>query len=551
MEIKKYTAIIRHWLWLIILGAIIASAAAYLYSSRKTPLYKSQATYEIDVAGGTASNSEYVGQLVANNLVPNYLRKIPTTDIASKTLAELADEYPSINELEPSDLLAMVSLNTPIDSSLILIEVVDIDAGRAAAIANTMGAVFAEESRLQQENDYSQPIGLLDSRLHDLDQEADRLRAEINALSDDPTAEEATESARLQRELADVSTSADSVFESRLALEVSMASSVVNFDLVEPARESPFPFSPKTKTNVILATIVGVMLTVGAILLIDYLDDSIKSPDDATSVTGAPTLATIAYIEGDKPPDRLITQKSPRAPISEAYRVLRTNLSFSAIDTGLNSMLVTSSSPGEGKSTTSANIAVVIAQTGRRVILVDADLRKPSQHKVFGVSNNHGLTTALLDNQTPVSTHLQPTKTPGLMFLASGPLPPNPAELLNSNRMKEVLDELLDSADFVLVDTPPVLTVADAAILAPKVDGCILVAAMGKTGQETLKISAERLLSTNSTLLGVVLNRLKSGKGNMYQSYGNDAYYAYEYGPSSPKPKSRRFLGRLSGSSSR
>ena len=550
MELKKYTALIRHWLWLILLGAVVAGGAAYVFSSRQTPLYRAEATYEIDVAGGTASNSEYVGQLVAQNLIPNYLRKIPTTDIATKTLEALADDDSNISDLTASSLLGKISLSSPIESSLINISVIDTDPGRAAAIANTIGEVFAIESRIQQEADFSQPIALLDTRLDDLQAEMSRLRKEIRELNEITTTEEQAEYDRLQRELTDAATSSDSVFESRLALEVSMASSFVSFDMVEPAKPNSIKISPKTNTNTILAAIVGAMLTLGVILLFDYLDDSIKTPDDATKVTGASTLATIAYIKGEKPSDRLITQTAPRAPISEAYRVLRTNLSFSAIDTGLNSVLVTSSAPAEGKSTTSANIAVVIAQTGRRVILVDADLRKPSQHKVFNASNNQGLTTALLDNNTPVSAHLQPTKTPGLMLLASGPLPPNPSELLNSQRMREVLDELLTSADFVLVDTPPVLTVADAAILAPKVNGCVLVAEIGQTGQDTLKESAERLRSTGARLFGLVLNRSKAGTGGYYQYYYSDRYYTYEYGPNPPEQKSRKgLLGRLSGSS--
>src|SRR5690606_12110832 len=151
-----------------------------------------------------------------------------------------------------------------------------------------------------------------------------------------------------------------------------------------------------------------------------------------------------------------------------AYRMLRTNLEFTAVDGGLKSVLVTSSSPGEGKSTTTANLAVVLAQAGKRVILVDADLRRPIQHKIFDMSNNHGLTTALLDSQSPATHHLQPTAVANLQLMSSGPLPPNPADLLDSQRMLQLLEELQQLADVVLLDTPPVLMVADATILAPR-----------------------------------------------------------------------------------
>ncbi|MCA9976139.1 MAG: CpsD/CapB family tyrosine-protein kinase, partial [Anaerolineales bacterium] len=234
----------------------------------------------------------------------------------------------------------------------------------------------------------------------------------------------------------------------------------------------------------------------------------------------------IAFIKGDKPADRLITHFRPRDPISEAYRVLRTNLSFSAVDKELQDILITSSSPGEGKSTTVANLGTVMAQMGKRVIIVDADLRRPVQHKVFSVPNNQGLTTALLDQQTPVMEHVQSTKIPGLSILASGPIPPNPAELLNSHRMAHVMNELRLGADLIIFDTPPALTVADASILAPQVDGCILVVEVGKTRRDTFLQAVQRMQKTGANLFGTALNRLQPGRGGYYYDY---YYYYYHY----------------------
>lgn len=342
-------------------------------------------------------------------------------------------------------------------------------------------------------------------------------------------------------------------YDARQTLELERARGTDSFIQIEKA-VAPHPdanISPNPIPNTILATIVGGMLALGVVLLIEYLDDSVKTPDEIAAYTGLSTLATISFIDGENPSDRLISNHAPRDPISEAFRVLRTNLNFAAVDTDLRKILITSSAPGEGKSTTTANLATVMAQTGRKVILVDADLRRPSQHKIFEVSNNQGLTTALLDSSTPVTYHLQQTIVRDLRIMASGPLPPNPAELLNSHRMKDVLDGLLEEADILLIDTPPVLTVADAAILAPNVNGSVLVAEVGQTSRDALLESAERLKTMGAHVFGLVLNRSKRGKAGYYQYYYDNRYYTYEYSSQKPGQRApRRLLGWLTGSNS-
>ncbi|MDO8671987.1 MAG: CpsD/CapB family tyrosine-protein kinase [Dehalococcoidia bacterium] len=206
--------------------------------------------------------------------------------------------------------------------------------------------------------------------------------------------------------------------------------------------------------------------------------------------------------------DRLVTFSNPRSPIAEAYRQLRTNIQFSSLDKTLRSLLVTSTSPEEGKSTTLANLAVAIAQTGSRVILVDCDLRRPTIHSIFGLGNAAGLTSVVLD---PASRHLplQDSGIENLQILSSGPLPPNPSELLGSRRMGEVIDLLESEADMVLFDSPPIIAVTDAAILATRVDGVILVINAGKTKRELARKAKALLEKVNANILGVVLNNMK------------------------------------------
>jgi non-specific protein-tyrosine kinase len=203
----------------------------------------------------------------------------------------------------------------------------------------------------------------------------------------------------------------------------------------------------------------------------------------------------------------------PRSPISEAYRTLRTNLDFASLDQALKTLVVTSVGVSEGKSTMLANLAVVSAQAGRRVVLADADLRRPTLHEVFGLDNDIGLTTLMMDEAALASPPLRDTGIKGLSVLTSGPLPPNPAELMGSRRMEEVIAALAEEADQVLFDTPPVVAVTDAAVLATKVDGVILVIRAGKTRREYARMAVQRLEQINARLVGTVLTNVQLGAG--------------------------------------
>jgi capsular exopolysaccharide synthesis family protein len=213
----------------------------------------------------------------------------------------------------------------------------------------------------------------------------------------------------------------------------------------------------------------------------------------------------------------LITLSEPRSPISEAYRTLRTNLDFAGLDQTLKTLVVTSAGVGEGKSTTLANLAVVSAEAGRKVILVDADLRRPTLHQIFGLDNGEGLTTAMMDESSLAAPPLQETGVTGLLVLTSGPLPPNPADVMGSRRMEEVIATLAEQADQVFFDTPPVVAVTDAAVLATKVDGVLLVVSAGKTRRDYARTAVQRLEQINARLVGTVLTNVQMGAG--FQGY--------------------------------
>ena len=209
-----------------------------------------------------------------------------------------------------------------------------------------------------------------------------------------------------------------------------------------------------------------------------------------------------------EPSDLLITISSPRSPISEAYRTLRTNLQFASLDKPLQTLLVTSPGPEEGKSTMLANLAVTMAQGEKKVILADCDLRRPSLHTLLGLPQEKGLTTMMLDDEAMRNPPLLETQVPGLQLLASGPLPPSPSDLLGSRRLDRVLEALKERADVVLLDAPPVVGVSDAAILATKVDGVMLVVSAGHTKRESVQASKAMLDRVNANLIGAVLTNV-------------------------------------------
>ncbi|WP_304942515.1 CpsD/CapB family tyrosine-protein kinase [Vallitalea guaymasensis] len=220
----------------------------------------------------------------------------------------------------------------------------------------------------------------------------------------------------------------------------------------------------------------------------------------------------------------LITYKEPKSPISESYRMLRTNLHYLNIDKENKSIVVTSSNPGEGKTTTMANLAITMSQAGQKVLLVECDLRKPRVHKTFGIDNTQGLVNIIVEKK-PVKDVLHSLESiPNLDIITSGPIPPDPTELLESSIMKELVNKFREEYDVVLFDAPPVCSVTDAAILSSLVDGVILVIASGETNIESAKLAKKLLEKVNASILGVVLSKADISKSGGYY------YHYYEYG---------------------
>ena len=282
--------------------------------------------------------------------------------------------------------------------------------------------------------------------------------------------------------------------------------------------------APKKLNNLVYASLVGLMLGLCFALLQEFLDDRINSPEDARRIVGTPALGYVPMIENEEA--RLLSGSRSGGSVLESYRVLRSNVRFAAVDTPIHSLLITSTVPGEGKSVTAYNLAVAMALDGRNVILVDTDLRRPTMHEKAKVAQQPGLTNVLVGH-TSLDDAIKETNIPGLRVLPAGPLPPNPAELLNSQAMKQLHKALKDQADIVVFDSPPCLATADAQVMAAETDGVLYVVQFGEAKKSAVRHAVEMLRQARTRILGVVFNKIDlTAKRDAYY-YGYYGYYGY------------------------
>jgi capsular exopolysaccharide synthesis family protein len=306
--------------------------------------------------------------------------------------------------------------------------------------------------------------------------------------------------------------------------------------VVDPATPPTQPASPRVLLNTLVAAIIGLLVALAIVYVAELLDDTVKSPDDVEATTGLPTLGTITKMPGGKERSeiyRLATILYHLGPVAEAYRSLRTSIEFAAVDAPVRTLLVTSAIPGEGKTTTAANVAIVFAQAGRRTILLDADFRKPGVHRIFDLPNDQGLSSMLRSDAARLDTVGQATEQENLLVITTGPLPPNPAELLGSQRMGTILQRLAEASDLVVIDSPPLQAVTDAVVLASIVDSTLLVVDTGRTHRGSVQRAREALAQAGARVLGVTLNRVPVRSSGRYQ-YDYYGAYGADHGQRDP-----------------
>lgn len=308
---------------------------------------------------------------------------------------------------------------------------------------------------------------------------------------------------------------------------------LIKASVVDSASLPSAPISPQPVRNLGLAVVLGLLLGIGLAVVRELLDTTVKSPEDLAAATDAPLLGAIAFDSSVKT-QPLVTSLGSHAPRTEAFRVLRTNLQFVDVDAATKVFVVTSSLPGEGKTTTAVNLALTLAQAGQKTLLIESDLRRPKAAEALGMDSTTGVTTVLLGKVT-LEDALQESPETGLAVLASGAIPPNPAELLQSQAMTDLLRRARERFDTIIIDAPPLLPVTDAALLAALADGALMVVAHGRTTKDQVEQAGQRLEQVDAGQVGVVLNMTPvRRRGGSSQQYG----YGYGYGYA-PTPVSK------------
>ena len=326
-----------------------------------------------------------------------------------------------------------------------------------------------------------------------------------------------------------------------------------NVRLIDPAKPPKVPVKPKKKLNLILGFLVGLGLGVGIAFVMEYMDNSVNTMEDVENLNLS-LLATIPFIKPEKDTglfdrkivdpeakdinERLITHLKPKSPISEAYRTLRTNITFSSAGKTRKTIMVSSSGPKEGKSTSISNLAITFAQMGNKTLLIDGDLRRPVLHKLFALEKQPGLTNVLVGRQDFKSTVKKIEGLESLEVLTCGVIPPNPAEILGSERMRELLESLKKQYDIILVDAPPIIAVTDPSILASMMDGVILIVRSGSSKKDAVLHAVEQMKRVEAPLLGLILNGIQAS--NAYGSYYYYNYYHYYYGQDGDKKRKKK-----------
>ncbi|HHW88035.1 MAG TPA: polysaccharide biosynthesis tyrosine autokinase [Chloroflexi bacterium] len=525
-----YLRPLLRWWWLILLSALLAGASAFVFVRLRPPVY---------IASGTVM----VGTAIQERNPDS--QQLSLTQGLAQTYVKIA-QRPSIREATRKalgmDWLPEYSVRIVPDSQLIEISVTDVDAQRAYAVATELINQLillspGGQERQQREVFIQEQLRKLEQGMRDTEAEIVRKRDELSSLlSARQIGQTETQISALEAKL----TTLRSTYVGLLASTDQGSINTIN--VLDPPVVPTEPVNDRWYLLVLVAAIIGATVAIAGAYLLEFLDDRLVDIEQILQVTGLTTLGTVPEIKLDTASQGLVMLQNPHSTDAEAIRVLRTNLLFASVDHKLSSLLVTSPTPGEGKSFISSNLAVAFAQTGKRVILVDADLRKPTLHRVFGLVNNIGVTSALVSDAADVEAALQATATPELRVMTSGPLPPNPSELLSSHKMQELLTHLQSLCDVVIIDSPPVLVVSDTAVLASRADGVLLAFTHEKLRRDPARNTIGALRQVQARILGVVLNRVEGSQHGYYysyhKSYGN-RYYTTPYSQHKPKSGKR------------
>jgi non-specific protein-tyrosine kinase len=503
-----------------VLSVLIAAASSYLVSQRLSPVYQASATI-------------LVGQSIQATELDT--RDILTSERIALTYANVARRRSVLQGVVEAlglsqgwrDLQERVRVELVQDTQLLEVTVEAGSPEEARAIADEVARqlILLSPTALQDEEE-AEKQQLVRQRLENLQARIESGLERLVGLEAEMT--KAQSAGRLQEVQNEIDVLQRFITDWEMnhtqLLALSENKQSPNYlAIIDPAQATPDPVRPRIMLNTLIAGVAGLAVAIGIASLLEYLDDTLKLSEDLKQSLSLTPLGTISQWTGNGSQHKLIAAEDPFSANSESYRMMRSNIQFTVVDRALKTCLITSPGPGEGKSTTVANLGVVMAQAGLKTIIVDADLRRPVQHRIFKSVNLGGLTDLLTSTDPEITGYLRSTSLSNLQLITSGFPPPNPSELLGSQRMTQLLARLCELADVVILDSPPAAAFADAVVLSNRVDGVILVTEAGKTRRDIARRAISNLQQAGGHLLGAVLNRVssKSGDHRYYRYYSS------------------------------
>lgn len=528
IDLREYIAILRARKWTIILSAVIVIVAALAFSLQQTPLYTAEARLLVEPL--PPREQETIAPIVNLETERELVQSVPVAQLVKE---ELGLDTPV------DEVLADLDVQVVTETEVLIVGYTSDDPAFSQEVANAFAQGYIDNRRNQALEDLTVAQDAVQQSIQKINRQLTQVEEELEALDDTGLIEAspAPEDDEIERGALE---SRRTTLLARLGVLQEQLDSVNPGEsvrlgagqIIAPATLPTAPSSPNLLRNALLAAFLGLALGVGLAFLRERLEDRFKGREDVERVLASPVLATIprysskVLIDADK----LVVRKEPNGIASEAYRSLRTNLEFISSSTDRNSFLVTSPSAGEGKSVTVANLALTFAQSDRRTIIVSGDLRRPTIEKIFGVRAKEGLSNYLAGQNDELDRLIVNPGIPNLRILPTGPVPPNPAELMTSPRLSQLIDDLEGACDILLVDCAPTLPVADAAILGARVGGVVLVVHAERTRRHAADHAKSELQKVGGRLAGAVLNAYDPSTS----PYGYYQAYYYDSSESAP-----------------
>ena len=560
MELTEYIRLFRKWFWLLLVFAFVGGGLSFIINTGKAPVYSASATISIgrfidSPNPNTADIQTGIG------LAQTYAQLIRTTDVLQGTVDALK------LTMTPQQLGKLFTTDILTGTSLLVVNVDYTDLILTADIANTLAQqlILRSPTNLttgqQAQIDYANAqIDALDKQLQQQRQSLDSINTQLASTQD---AAEITRLTDLKTQLTEQVTQASAAIAQFQSTISTIQQRTNALDIVERATIPTSPLGSNTIIVAITGAAVGAVIAMGLVLLIDYLDDRIRTAEAAVQLLELPVLGAIPNYgkKTDSYASRLITKEESMSQVAESYRRLQTNLMFASTNGRKNVFVVTSPGPEEGKSITAANLAATMANDGIHVLLIDADLRRPRQHEIFGLENEVGLSTLLIANADGTlrseSGHDRPsliqlnqciqlTAIPKLRVITSGFVPSNPTQILRSSLMKRWIDAFRSATDIdvIIIDTPPVLLFGDSAIVSTIAEAdSVLIVDSQHTRSKAAIASREQLVQVGAVIKGVVLNRINPHDEAARYGYGYG--YGYYYEPTAQPKEKRSGLQRL------